>query len=74
VVLALERVGIVELASLRRGRKYVYFALVFAAAVITPGADVASLVALAVPLCLLYELGVWLAATRFPRDEVRRPA
>ena len=68
VVLALERVRIVELASLRRGRKYVYFALVFAAAVITPGADVASLVALAVPLCLLYELGVWLAATRLPGD------
>ena len=66
VVLALERVGIVELAALRQARKYVYFLLVFAAAVITPGADLAALVALAVPLCLLYELGVWLAATRLP--------
>ena len=72
VVLALERVGIVELAALRRARKYVYFVLVFAAAVITPGADLASLVALAVPLCLLYELGIWLAATRLPG--VTRPA
>jgi sec-independent protein translocase protein TatC len=74
VVLALERVGIVELDALRRGRKYVYFALVFAAAVITPGADVASLVALAVPLCLLYELGIWLAATRLPGGARRRAA
>ena len=67
-VLALQRVGIVELDALRQARKYVYFVLVVAAAVITPGADPGSLVALAVPLCLLYELGVWLAATRLPGD------
>jgi sec-independent protein translocase protein TatC len=61
VVLALARIGIVEIDTLRASRKYVYFILVIAAAVITPGADLPSLVALSVPLCLLYELGIWLA-------------
>lgn len=70
-VLALERVGVVELEALRRARKYVYFVLVIAAAVITPGADPGSLLALAVPLCLLYELGVWLAATQLPGERRR---
>jgi L-iditol 2-dehydrogenase len=36
VVLALERMGIVDLPAMRAGRKYVYFALAILAAVVTP--------------------------------------
>ena len=61
VVLALERIGIVDVAALRSGRRYVYFAMVVAAAVITPGDVITATLALIVPLIGLYELGIWLA-------------
>jgi Sec-independent protein secretion pathway component TatC len=61
VVLALERIGILDLDALRSMRKYVYFAMTIVAAVITPGDVITATIALMVPLCLLYELGVWLA-------------
>jgi sec-independent protein translocase protein TatC len=61
VVLALVRIGILELDQLKRSRRYVYFIMVIAAAVITPGSDIPSLIGLTVPLCLLFELGLWLA-------------
>jgi sec-independent protein translocase protein TatC len=61
VVLALERVGIVEIDSLRKGRRIVYFVMVIVAAVITPGDVVTATIALMVPLIGLYELGILLA-------------
>ena len=60
-VLALERIGIVDVAALRSGRRYVYFAMVVAAAVITPGDVITATIALIFPLIGLYELGIWLA-------------
>ena len=62
VVLAVEKIGIVEVEGLRAARKYVYFAIVVAAAVISPGDAVTVTVALVGPLIILYELGIWLAA------------
>lgn len=61
-VLALAGAGIVEIEQLRAGRRYVYFAMAVAAAVITPGDVITATVALMAPLIGLYELGVWLAA------------
>jgi sec-independent protein translocase protein TatC len=61
VVLALERIGIVEIESLKSGRRYVYFAMVVAAAVITPGDVITATIALMFPLIGLYELGIFLA-------------
>lgn len=61
VVMALARIGIVEIAALRSGRRYVYFGMAIVAAVITPGDVITATIALMVPLCLLYELGIWLA-------------
>lgn len=60
-VLALERIGIVEVEGLKAGRQYVYFAMVVAAAVITPGDVITATIALIFPLIGLYELGIWLA-------------
>jgi sec-independent protein translocase protein TatC len=64
VVLALERVGIVEVQQLREMRRYVYFAMVVAAAIITPGDVITATVALIFPLIGLYELGIVLARWR----------
>jgi sec-independent protein translocase protein TatC len=61
VVLALVRLGILDLEMLKESRRYVYFIMVIVAAVITPGQDIPSLIGLTVPLCLLFELGLWLA-------------
>lgn len=60
-VLALERVGIVQIDALRAGRRHVYFGMGIAAAVITPGGDIPTMLLLTVPLIGLYELGIWLA-------------
>lgn len=63
VVMALARMGVVDVASLRSYRRFVYFALVIVACVITPGDVITASIALTLPLCLLYELGIWLAAS-----------
>jgi Sec-independent protein secretion pathway component TatC len=60
VVLALLRVGIIDLAMAKSARKIVYFAMAVIAAVITPGDVLTATLALLVPLCLLYELGIFL--------------
>ena len=75
VVLALERIGIIQVEQLKSARRYVYFGMSILAAAITPGDVVTATVALIVPLCALYELGIWLAVmgktkeTRSPKLE-----
>lgn len=59
-VFILVRTGLVEIATLRRVRKFVVLGIVFVAAVATPP-DVVSQVSLGIPLYLLYELGIVLA-------------
>jgi sec-independent protein translocase protein TatC len=61
VVMALARLGIVDLETLKAWRRYVYFALCLVAAALAPGDVVTATVALMIPLVLLYELGIFLA-------------
>lgn len=61
VVMALAKVGIVDIKTLKSSRKYVYFALAIVSAAITPGDAITATIGLMVPLCLLYELGILLA-------------
>jgi len=61
VVLAVVRIGIVQINALRSARRYVYFIMVIVASVITPGDVFTATIALMFPLILLYELGIWLA-------------
>lgn len=61
VVMVLVRFGIVSLEKLRQARPYVVVGAFVIAAVVTPP-DVMSQLLLAVPLWLLYELGLILAA------------
>ncbi len=58
VMLFLERVGIMTGDDFRQKRKIAILVMVVAAAILTPGPDVFSQVMLAVPMVLLYELGL----------------
>ncbi len=62
-VVVLARMGIVSVDKLRQFRGYFVVLAFIIAAIVTPP-DVVSQLALAVPMCLLYEVGIW-AATVF---------
>lgn len=63
VLIALHKAGLVSREWLAGKREYVYLAAVAAAAVLTPGPDVFSQLALAAPMVVLFELA--LLAMRF---------
>jgi len=60
IVIVLVRMGVVELTTLRAWRPYVIVGAFVVGAIFTPP-DVVSQLMLAIPLCLLYELGMLLA-------------
>ena len=60
VVVVLVITGIVTVEQLREWRGYVVVAIFVVAAVVTPP-DVVSQIALAIPMCLLYEIGIVVA-------------
>jgi sec-independent protein translocase protein TatC len=66
-VVILAAVGVVDLAKLRNARRYAIVGAFGISAVVTPP-DVTSMVMLAIPMCLLYELGIlavrWLLPAR----------
>lgn len=68
VVVVLVKSGIVELQKLRNARGYVVVGAFVIAAVVTPP-DVVSQFMLAVPLCLLYELGLLIARMVTPNSK-----
>jgi sec-independent protein translocase protein TatC len=59
-IILLTKTGLVSIEALKRSRKYVVLVIVIVAAMATPP-DVYSQIALAVPLYLLYELGILLS-------------
>lgn len=61
VVVVLARMGLVSVEKLKEFRGYFIVLAFIIAAVITPP-DVVSQLALAIPMCILYELGVWAAS------------
>jgi len=60
VVVVLVLAGLVRVDQLREWRGYVIVAIFIVAAIVTPP-DVVSQIALALPMCLLYEVGIVLA-------------
>lgn len=73
IVVVLARMGLVPVAKLREFRAYFIVVAFIAAAIVTPP-DVVSQLALAIPMCLLYEVGIWAAQvfirhTQAPDDE-----
>jgi sec-independent protein translocase protein TatC len=78
VVVVLARLGMVSIDKLKAFRSYFVVLAFIIAAVVTPP-DVVSQLALAVPMCLLYELGIWAAKlfirhTQAPPDPDEVPA
>lgn len=69
----LNRTGLVPLKALSKARKYVILVIVIVAAMATPP-DVVSQIALAVPLYLLFELGILLSyiATRRKKSQSKK--
>jgi sec-independent protein translocase protein TatC len=79
VVVVLARMGLVSVEKLKAFRSYFVVLAFIVAAIVTPP-DVVSQLALAIPMCLLYELGIWAAQvfikhTQAPEgtDEVTSP-
>ena len=66
-ILLLSMLGIVDRPLLRRGRKYAFVALLIIAAFITPTGDPLSMLLLAAPLYLLYELSITLCSSQKTR-------
>ncbi len=60
VVVLLARMGLVSVQKLKDSRGYFIVVAFIIAAIVTPP-DVVSQLALAVPMCLLYEVGIWAA-------------
>ena len=60
IVIVLVRMGLVTVEKLKQIRPYVIVGAFIIAAIVTPP-DVMSQLLLAVPLCLLYEVGLLLA-------------
>ena len=72
-VVVLARIGVVTIDQLKSFRGYFIVLAFVVAAVVTPP-DVVSQLALAIPMCLLYEVGIWAAKifikhTKAPDDE-----
>ncbi len=77
VVVVLARMGLVSIEKLKGFRSYFIVLAFIVAAVITPP-DVVSQLALAIPMVLLYEVGIWAAQifikhTQAPAEETTTP-
>lgn len=64
LLVALGAIGVVSAAMLRKGRRHAIVILMVAAMVLTPGTDAVSMLILAVPLMLLYEVSIWILSVR----------
>nr|WP_256488955.1 twin-arginine translocase subunit TatC [Dyella lutea] len=71
-VVILAAIGLVSLDKLRSGRRYAIVGAFAVAAFITPP-DITSMIMLAVPMCLLYELGI-LAVAWLLKPQPKAPA
>ena len=60
VVVVLARMGVVSVEALKNFRGYFVVIAFIISAVITPP-DMVSMLSLAIPMCLLYEVGLWAA-------------
>ncbi len=76
-VVVLARMNVVSVAKLKEMRGYFVVLAFVIAAIVTPP-DVVSQLALAIPMCLLYELGIWAAQifirhTQAPTEDGEKP-
>lgn len=55
----LGRLGVLSATFMRRYRKHAFVVILLIAAIITPTSDVFTLCLIALPICLLYEVSIW---------------
>jgi sec-independent protein translocase protein TatC len=72
VVVLLARMGVVSIQKLKEFRGYFVVLAFIIAAIVTPP-DVVSQLALAIPMCLLYEVGIWAAQIFIKHTQVPDP-
>ncbi|HBE96189.1 MAG TPA: twin-arginine translocase subunit TatC [Verrucomicrobiales bacterium] len=70
VVMTMVKLGILSHSTMRETRSYAILAIFVIAALITPTPDIMTLSLLAVPMCVLYEICIWLSY--FHEKKVRR--
>lgn len=73
VIYFLAKIGIVNATYLRKVRKYAIVIIFIVAGVITPGPDVVSQMAVALPLLILYEISIFLAR-KVDKEKAQREA
>lgn len=61
IMFILVKLGIASPKKLRAWRKYSFLILLVAAAIITPSTDPFNMAVVAIPLVVLYELGIWIS-------------
>jgi sec-independent protein translocase protein TatC len=61
VVLVLVQLGLISYEFMARTRPYAIVLIVVLATIITPTPDVLTLIAMSLPMCLLYESCIWIA-------------
>ena len=71
VILVLSVLGVVDSATLAKGRRYAIVVITVGASIITPGDVVILTVFMMVPLLLLYEFGIWMARGVERRRRIR---
>ena len=67
VIWALSRIGLLDRGMLRKGRRYAVVAVLVLAAIVTP-ADPLSMIVVAAPLYLLYELSILMCPKAYDID------
>jgi sec-independent protein translocase protein TatC len=67
ILVLLAKVGVIDDKFLRRNRRYAILINAFTAALLTPGQDVFSMIAMFIPLLILYELSIPLARLVQPK-------
>jgi sec-independent protein translocase protein TatC len=68
-VVVLAAMGVVDVARLRSSRRYAIVGAFAISALITPP-DITSMIMLAIPMCILYELGILAVRWLVKADEV----
>jgi sec-independent protein translocase protein TatC len=69
VLVLLAKVGVIDDKFLKKNRRWAVLGMAFAAAVITPSQDAFSMLAMFVPLYVLYEISIVIARFVQPKRE-----